>query len=86
MSDSGVGEEDSGQAEKKLKLDPDNLQPHLQCAKCQDFFRVQVFGCSNNHTTCALCCGVDIKCSMEIIGNVVCPVEECKIMTRDSIQ
>ena len=28
MSDSGVGEEDSGQAEKKLKLDPDNLQPH----------------------------------------------------------
>ena len=64
MSDSGVnvGEEGSGQVEKKLN---DKVLPHLRCAKCQDFFRGQVFGCTNNHTTCSLCCGVDIKSGVD---------------------
>ena len=60
MSDSGVdirvGEE---------KLNPDNVLRHLQCSKCQDYFRGQVFGCSKNHSTCSLCCGVDIKSGMK---------------------
>ena len=55
MSDSSVS---SGQVQEKLK---DKVLPHLRCSKCQDFFRGQVFGCANNHTTCSLCCGVDIE-------------------------
>ena len=55
MSDSSVS---SGQVQEKLK---DKVLPHLRCSKCQDFFRGQVFGCANNHTTSSLCCGVDIE-------------------------
>ena len=65
MSDSGVdvgvGEESSGQVKEKLN---NKVLPHLQCSKCQGFFRGQVFGCSNNHATCSLCCGVDIESGM----------------------
>ena len=74
MSDSGVGEEKSGQVEEKLN--PDEVLPHLRtekdvrlrglrCSKCHDFFRGQVFGCTKNHTTCSLCCGVDIKSGVD---------------------
>jgi len=54
MSDSGS---DVDVGEEKLN---EKVLPHLRCAKCQDFFRGQVFGCTNNHTTCSLCCGVEI--------------------------
>ena len=62
MSDScvdGGTKEGSGQVEEKLN--PGNVLPHLRCSKCQDFFRGQVFACTNNHATCSLCCGVDIE-------------------------
>ena len=60
MSDSGVGEEKSGQVEEKLN--PDEVLPHLRtekdvrlrglrCSKCHDFFRGQVISCPNNHAT-----------------------------------
>ena len=87
MSDSGVyvsdSEEGSDQVAKKLKLDPDNVLPLLRCAKCQDFFRGQVFDCLNNHTTCTLCCGVDIKSSVDKAAYVVCPMENCKAKSSD---
>merc|ERR1711934_353912 len=99
MSDSGVGEESSGQVAEKLN--PGNVLPHLRCSKCQDFFRGQVFGCTNNHATCSLCCGVDIKSGdeedvdeegMEVeeddsedeSDDVDCPVEDCKSKTSIS--
>ena len=76
MSDSGVhvGETGSGQVEEEFN--PDQVLPHLRsekdvrlqglrCSKCHDFFRGQVFGCTKNHATCSLCCGVDIKGGVE---------------------
>merc|ERR1711934_462884 len=98
MSDSGVGEESSGQVAEKLN--PGNVLPHLRCSKCQDFFRGQVFGCTNHHATCSLCCGVDIEYvdeeGMEVDNKdeeddnedesdeVDCPMEECKSKTSIS--
>ena len=87
MSDSGVNidEKGSGQVDKKLKLDPDNVLPtvlpHLRCAKCQDFFRGNVFDCINNHTTCSLCCEVVMESAGDKSENVVCPMKDCKAKT-----
>jgi len=47
------------QSEKDVRL------RGLRCSKCHDFFRGQVFGCTKNHATCSLCCGVDIKGGVE---------------------
>jgi len=67
MSASGsgvdIGKEGSGQVEEKL--DAASVFPRLRCSKCQDFFRGRVFGCTSNHVTCSLCCGVDIKSGMD---------------------
>ena len=101
MSDSGVdaGEEGSGQVEEKLN--PGLVLPHLRCSKCKDFFRGQVFGCTNNHVTCSLCCGVDIESGedkeeedeggMETEDNpddVVCLMDDCnaKTIIQGSVQ
>ena len=101
MSDSGVdvgvGKESSDQVEEKLN---NKVLPLLQCAKCHEFFRGQVFGCTNNHATCSLCCGVDIKSvdqdvdgqdeeGMEVdnkdeSAEVDCPMEDCKSKTSIS--
>ena len=75
-----VKEEDNSQVEKRSNLG--KVLPHLQCVKCQDFFRGPVFDCANYHTTCSLCCGFDIKSSIDKVDIVFCPVEDCKIKTN----